>query len=231
MENKVINEISIEQKNNINRIETLSFDKIETAEQFDDAGKAILEIATIRKGVVEFFKDTKDAAYKLWKMHCAKEGIYLDRVDEIRDRLNKNRSDYKLELERQERIRQDQLRKEAEEIARKEQEKLLAQAIKAEESGKVEKAETLVIKAAEVKPVVYIAPVQSPPKTSGVSDVAVWSAEVENPDLVPVKINGFMLRPIDQAMLNRIAKNSNGQTVIPGVKMVKSYGTQARGVR
>jgi len=49
--------------------------------------------------------------------------------------------------------------------------------------------------------------------------------------LVPIQINGFMLRPIDQAMLNRIAKNSNGQTVIPGVKMVKSYGTQARGVR
>ena len=231
MENQLLNEISVEQSNNINRIEMLSYDKIETPEQFDIAGKSILEIAAIRKGIVEFFKDTKEAAYKLWKMHCSKEGTYLDKVDEIRDRLNKGRSDYKLELERQERIRQEQLKREADEIAQKEQEKILAQAVKAEETGNTVKAEALVIKAEAVRPVVYIAPVQSPPKTYGVADVVNWTAEVENPALVPIQINGFMLRPIDQAMLNRIAKNSNGQTVIPGVKMVKSYGTQARGVR
>ena len=224
-------ELSIEVKGKIDELEALSLQKVETAEQFEAAGQAILNVAATEKNVVDFFEPLRIATYNAYQAVLEKKKPFVDRLASIRKGLNKGRSDYKLELERQERIRQEQLRKEAEEIARKEQEKILAQAVKAEESGNAVKAETLVTKAAEVRPVTFITPAYIPPKTSGVADTENWTAEVESPDLVPIKINGFMLRPIDQAMLNRIAKNSKGQTQIPGVKMVKSYGTQARGIR
>jgi len=224
-------ELSLEVKGRIDELEALSLQKVETAEQFEAAGQAILTVAATEKSVVDFFEPLRIATYNAYQAVLEKKKPFVDRLASIRKGLNKGRSDYKLELERQDRERQTKLRIEAEEAARKEQEKLMEKALKLESEGKSDKAETLVAKAAEVRPVTFITPAYIPPKTSGVADTENWTAEVENPDLVPIKINGFMLRPIDQAMLNRIAKNSKGQTQIPGVKMVKSYGTQARGIR
>jgi hypothetical protein len=224
-------ELSPEVKGQIDELESLSLQPIKTTEQFDAAGRAILEVAASEKNVIDFFEPLRVATYNAYQAVLDKKKPFIDRLTKIRQNLNKGRSDYKLKLEAEEREQQRKAREEAEQIARELQEKLLVKAAQAEEKGNATKAETLFEQAAEVRPATFITPSMALPKTSGVADLETWTAVVENASLVPIELNGFLIRPIDTAMLNKIAKTSKGQTQIPGVKMVKSYGTQARGIR
>lgn len=224
-------ELSLEVKGKIDELEVLSQKPITTAEEFDTAGAAILAVAATEKNVTDFFEPLRVATYNAYQAVLEKKKPFIERLSKIRLNLNKVRSDYKLKLEAEEREQQRKAKEEADRIAREEQEKLLKQAAKAEQSGNVTKAVALVERAVEVQPVVFITPPSAPPKTAGVSDVETWTAEVENVDLVPDKVNGILIRPVDMAALNKLAKMSKGQVQIPGVRMIKSYGTQARGIR
>jgi DNA polymerase III alpha subunit (gram-positive type) len=110
----------------------------------------------------------------------------------------------------QERLRQAEQRK-AEELARREREKLEAQAAKAAASGKVDKAEQLEERAAAV-----VAPVinREPPKVAGVSTREVWKFEVTDPSLVPRQY-----LEVDEAKIRRVVQAMKADANIPGVRV------------
>jgi hypothetical protein len=110
----------------------------------------------------------------------------------------------------QERLRRIEQAK-ADEAARKEKEKLEAQARKAEASGKVEKAATLEMRAATV-----VAPVinRAPPKVIGVQTRDVWKFEVTDPTQVPRQ---YLV--VDESKIRKIVGAMKGDTQIPGVRV------------
>jgi hypothetical protein len=110
----------------------------------------------------------------------------------------------------QERIRQEEQRR-ADEAARREREKIEAQARKAADSGKVEKAAVLEQRAATV-----VAPIISrePPKVSGVSMREVWKFAVENPDLVPREYLS-----VDETKIRKVVAALKGDAKIAGVRV------------
>lgn len=112
--------------------------------------------------------------------------------------------------EQQRRIREEEQRK-ADERARKERERLEAQAQKAVDSGKIEKAEQLQTRAAAV-----VAPIIStaPPKVAGVSMREVWKFEVTDASAVPREYCS-----VDEMKIRKVVQALKGDAKIPGVRI------------
>lgn len=110
----------------------------------------------------------------------------------------------------QERIRREEQRK-ADEAARKERERIEAQARKAAESGKVEKAVALEERAATV-----VAPVidRTPPKVAGLSTREVWKFEVIDEKAVPRE---FLM--VDESKIRKYVQAMKGDSNIAGVRV------------
>ena len=122
------------------------------------AGQFAKDIKECKNKILNYFKPLKEAAHKAHKAITQREADEVKPLDEADDIVRKEISNY---LNEQERIRQEAQRKaeaEAAEVARIEQEKILKQAVKAEEKGNVEKAESLIEKAENV----YVPPVIVP---------------------------------------------------------------------
>lgn len=122
---------------------------------------------------------------------------------------------YSDEQEKKQKEIQAKLRREADEKARKERERLEARALKAESSGKEEKAEALREQAEEVVAEEAVV-VAAPEKPSGVSYRDKWTAEVVDIKVLPRE---YMI-PNQQA-LDKFAGAMKGSIPIAGVKFHK----------
>lgn len=122
------------------------------------AGEMLKNFKIMKVSINDFFSGIKKDAYDSWKGICAKENEAIKPIDAADKYLRSEINGY---LEEQERIRlavQRKAEEEARAAAEKEKAKLLEQAVKAEESGKIGKAEALIEKAEAV----YQAPVIVP---------------------------------------------------------------------
>lgn len=106
---------------------------------------------------------------------------------------------------------QKRLTEEAEKKAATERARLEKQAEKAEAKGNVEKAEELREKQEEIMPAIPI--LADAPKVVGISYREIWSAEIENVDVIPRE---YMIPNIE--VLNKMAIATKGLMKIPGVK-------------
>jgi hypothetical protein len=110
----------------------------------------------------------------------------------------------------QDRIRREEQRK-AEEAARKERERIEAQARKAAESGKIERAVELEQRAAAV-----VAPIISrePPKVTGINTREVWRFEVVDAAAVPRE---FLM--VDESKIRKYVQAMKSDSMIAGVRV------------
>lgn len=99
----------------------------------------------------------------------------------------------------------------ADEIARKERERLQALAAKQESTGKVERAEETIQRAAAV-----VAPVISrePPKVAGIATRNVPKFEIVDPSKIPAEY-----RMIDEVKIGKTVRATGGTVAIPGVRI------------
>jgi len=115
--------------------------------------------------------------------------------------------------------------------ARKQQERFLARAEKAEESGKVEKAQELAIQAANTVAPVIAANVA---KAEGISSRKNWKAEVTDKlALVQAVAAGKLpisMLDVNMTSLNAIAKATKGEVEYPGVRFYHETVVSARGL-
>lgn len=112
-----------------------------------EVGKGLKEL---EKKIIDYFEPLRVTAKANYDAVLEKKNSELAPVKEAMDVLRKTMNVF---IQEQERIRQEQeriARVAAEEAAKKEREKLLAQAVKAEEKGKDERAESLMEKAEAV---------------------------------------------------------------------------------
>lgn len=87
--------------------------------------------------------------------------------------------------------------------------KIEKQAVRLEKKGAEEQAQDLRESVAEQKPVAGV----------GQKVTTVWAYEITAPEMVPISINGLMLRPIDEKVLRKV-KGSGLK--IPGVRFFKT---------
>lgn len=124
--------------------------KVVDEESYVQAAKMLKALKEHRNKVENFFAETKKRAYDLWKHTCKQEGDLLIKNTAIDTMVRTGVNAY---LNEQENIRLKAQRKAEEEamlVAEKEKQRLLEQAVKAEEKGNVDKAEALVEKAEAV---------------------------------------------------------------------------------
>jgi hypothetical protein len=195
-----------------------------------ELGKGIKEL---RARIVDYFAPLKDAAYKAHKAITAKEGEELKPVDEAINILRKAMNDFNKEQKRLERIEQARLQKIADETAEKERQRLLNQAVKAEEKGQIDKAEEKL----EQAEMVYAAPVTVAPTVAKtvqtaagnitqakeinvtVTDMRAFIAELVKRNMMPTMLEA------KAAPLKAWAK-ANGFDTFPGLNIQKTTGVR-----
>jgi hypothetical protein len=118
------------------------------------------------------------------------------------------------------------LREEQERWKKEKTERLLQRAAEVETEGKQEQAEYLVEEAERVQFAQFEQPKQI--KTAGTSAIRIWKARVLNDGIVPIEIAGTMLRPVDTATLDKLAKATKGAMKIPGVEFYEDIQMRIR---
>jgi len=181
--------------------------QVANAEQYVAAGNELTRIAAAQKRI-EAVRMTITRP-----MDAAKKAV-LDFFRDPETKLETAKNTIKRAMiaydEAQRRIREEEQRK-ADEIARKERERLEAQARKAAESGKVEKADALEQRAAAiVAPVIH----REPPKVTGINYRDVWKFEVTDERAVP---RDYCV--VDETKIRKIVQALKGDTNIPGVRV------------
>lgn len=180
---------------------------VRSAEQYSTAGEELTRIKSaqkrleaLRKSMTQPLDATKKAIMDFFrgpetKLAQAESGIKRAMIGYS---------------DEQDRLRREEQRR-ADEAARKERERIEAQAARAAASGKTEKAELLQERASSV-----VAPViqREAPKVTGVNMRDVWKFAIENEAIIPRQ---FLA--VDDAKIRKHVANMKGDTQIPGVRV------------
>ena len=181
-------------------------------EDYNTAAAFLKQIKAAKKGVTEYWKPAKDAAAKTHKEICQKEKAMTSVCDNAEKIIKSKMLSYSQKIEAERRAAEEQARK----AAQKESDRLLAEAVKAEESGDLIQTTVNMAMAEQmesVKPAVQVAK----PQAQGISTKKVWAARVTDANQVPAYINGFCIRPIDGRAIMQIRK-LNPNIKIPGIE-------------
>ena len=191
---------------------------IATYEQFDivieDAGdreEAITvgrSVKTIRAKIVEFFKESKESAYKTWKAICANENTFTDRLDLVEKKVKKVVTDWDDEQKVIREKKRARLQAIEDERVRKEQERLTK---RAEKLKSPERSEALMEEAASLHaPVVQVAEQE---KNKGESTSKKWKYRVTDINKVPIE--WWIL---DDKALSAFARLTKGNKKVEGIE-------------
>lgn len=189
---------------------------VTTAEQYE-AGAADLRRV---KGAAKRLEDTRTGITKPINDSLRRINEFFrapaERLTRIERQIKAALSTYVVEQERQRQLEQARL----EAAARKEREKLAAQAAKAEAAGREERAAVLAERAAAV-----VAPVaqHAAPKVAGLSYREVWKFRVKDESQLPREY----LTP-DLAKLDKVVQALKADTTIAGIEVYSERQVASR---
>jgi hypothetical protein len=183
---------------------------IATPAEYESAGQFLKEVKAEQKRV-EALQDS--ITRPLMTTLNAVRALFKPRLERIAQAESVTKRSLIAYQDEQDRIRRRE-QAEAEERARKERERLERQSAKAQESGRVERADELAQRAATVVvPVIQ----REPPKVMGLSTREVWKFEITDPS----KINGAFTIP-DEKKIGaqvRALKGDAAAIIGPGVRV------------
>jgi hypothetical protein len=185
---------------------------VETEQEYKNAVEICKDIKSKIKVIEQYWEGLKSQAHKAWKDICTKE-------KELLEPYTKAETDIKTKMQAWQRAKMEEerlLREEQERYRKEEEARLLALAVEAEKEGKELQVEALIEKAEEIHTAVFKQPEKIIVTGSAVKKV--WKYKIVNPALVPIELNGFNIRPIDESILKKIATGTKGQMKVPGVE-------------
>lgn len=182
---------------------------------YAEASEIIKRAKAMQKSIEEYWEPLRVSAKKAYDDVLSHKKTMLDPMKRVESILKGKMADYLTEQERQRKAREEELKK----LALAEADKKLAESIAASEAGDDEAAEYAMAEAEvlEAAAVNSVIPKQSV-KASGVSVSKAWKITSIDNSKVPIELNGFELRPVDEAAVMRLIKASKGAISIPGVK-------------
>lgn len=188
---------------------------IHTDEEYSEAAEFGRLLKQKSSQVVEFFAPMKKAAHEAHKHICDREKAMLAPIAKAEKALKLAMGAYQQEQQRKRREEEERLRA----IAKAEEEKLIAEAIRMEALGEKEIAEEHLENAQYVADSANSISVSvESVKTAGVSSTIDWEIESIDPSKVPVAWLNMVLRPVDEKAVLRFIRAHKGSVSIPGVK-------------
>lgn len=197
---------------------------IQSDADYEDAGKVLVEIKTRMKQVSDYWSPLKKNASEAHKALCAREKEMLDPLKKAEDIIKKTMVSYQQEAQRRRAAEEAEARRRQQEEA----DRLLADAVQAQEAGDEMSAQISLAMAQMVNEMEPVAAETAAPKATGTTMKKTWKARVVNPMEVPAYINGMEIRTIDMGALNRLAKMSGGKMTIPGVEFYEDVTMAVR---
>lgn len=196
--------------------------EIKTQMDYEKASTIGKGLRELKKTISDTFDPMISKCHGAWKEAIAQKAKYFGPVETAQKVIDGKITNYLLECERIRKAEEQRLQREADEKARKEQEKLDARAAKAEASGNVAKAAGLREQAAQVE---AVAPQAAPAVSlfAGQSLRKRWYAKVTDFKALP---DDYKLP--NQSMLDGLAVSSKGQMKIAGCEMYEKAGTSQR---
>lgn len=189
---------------------------------------AVSLVAEIKKRIEEaneFFEPMRKATYEAYNSVLARKKNMTDPLKKAESILKKSISDYQT---RQEEIRLEEERK-AREALRSQIESKMEEAVSAEKNGDSAAADNAMGDAAALESLSYVGtPATAPEKVKGLSTKFDWEIADIDERLVPISVNGVMIRPVDTKAILKMAKATKGQIQIPGVTFRKVAKTSIR---
>lgn len=187
----------------------------------EDYAKAADFARTIKQQsakVTEFFAPMKKAAHDAHKNICDREKEMLAPLVAMEKAIKNSMSEYVMEQERRRAEEEERLRR----LAREEAEKRLGDAIALDEAGKSEESAAALEEASMVDEASRSLIVEGQkPQADGTSVSYSYELTSVDSSKVPVNFVGVCLRPVDEKLVLRLIKETNGQVQIPGVTFRK----------
>ena len=180
---------------------------IETEEQATEASEMVKKLKELENEIRASFDPVIDKAYKAHKEAIAQRDEHLKPVLEAQRKLKSVLCDWHT---KQEQIKLEEARREAERLRKLEEEKILAQASQLEMQGETKLAEEI------LNTPVTVSPKYEKPKIQGISFAEIWDFEILDEKLIPREY----LIP-DEQKIRQIVKATKGELNIPGIKIFK----------
>lgn len=203
-----------------------SYAVIKTGDAFEAAALDLQSIKTAQKALEEKRKKVTvplNAVVKAVNELFGAPAAALEKAEKV---IKTAMTSYQLLEEKKRRDAQAA----AEEAARKERERLEAQAIKAADKGQVEKAAALQATAAAIPQTVEIA--SAAPKVSGIAMRGTWKATVKDKaafvKFVAENPMWMNLLDVNEQALNGLARSQKSALQLPGVEAKEEFGIAAR---
>jgi hypothetical protein len=198
--------------------------KVTCKEDADNAIAGLAKIKAVRAAWCKYWEPLKRSANEAWKGIVAKEKEGTEHIDKAEEVVKRKVLTWQ-NLEREKAAaEQRRLQAIADEQARRERERLEAQAAKLKTPEKAQ--ERLEQAAAIVAPVITVAA----PEMTGTRST--WKAEVEDMSmLIKMATKGSVaesLLSFNQSAADAFARSTKGKVFVPGVRFVESYGLSVR---
>jgi hypothetical protein len=199
---------------------------IASQKDYEEAAGILKDVKRIQKQVKEYWEPLRVSTRKAYDGVLEKKKQMIDPLNEAESILKGLMSSYTVEQERKRAEREAAMRA----AARREAERIMEQATAAEEAGDAAGAEAAMEEAMVMDEAAAAGRIMaSAPKAAGVSTSKTWKIVSIDPDKVPVKVGAVEIRPVDQAAVMRLTRESKGNIEIPGVKFEESVQISVRG--
>lgn len=183
---------------------------INNNEDYTKASEFLKQIKAQQKVITDHFADMKEQAHKAHKAICDKESGYLKPLKAVESQIKTLMSNYSTEQEKR--------RLEAIFAATEAKEKLVAQLM---EAGQEDMAR-------EIEETMTAKPVSEIDNISGITTLDNYEIEIVDETKVPAYINGVEIRTIDVNAIKQLAKQTNGEIKIDGIKITKTKSIRVR---
>lgn len=192
--------------------------------QFNMASQLLLTHKQRIKAIKDYWDKPKTAAKAAHQEICDKEKAMLTPFTQAETIIKNAMIVYQRKVDDERRAAEMEARKRQQEEANR----LMAEALKAEQEGHSKEAEAVMVEAVAVEQKPIVIETYIPPKAAGISTKKTWKAIITDARLVPAYANGYEIRAINQTALNAIARNSSGTAQIPGVEFFEDASISAR---
>lgn len=197
---------------------------IRNGADYESAGGFLVEIKKRITQVREYWKGPKEDAHKAHQSIVAREKQMLAPLETAEKTVKARMADYQREVERERREAEAKAR----EMQRIEAERMLNEAIAAEQAGDARGAEIAAATAEMIEGMTPACAAAAKPTADGVSVKRVWKARVTDAAKVPAYFGGMEIRTVNQSAIDAIAKSTRGSAKIPGVEFYEDAIISAR---
>lgn len=198
---------------------------IATQKDYEAAAGTLREVKRLQKKVKEYWEPLRVAAKSSYDGVLAKKKQMTEPLDKAEGILKGAMSGYTAELEKKRKAQEEAMRR----AAQMEADRMMEEAIAAEAAGDTVGAAAAMEEAEVMDEVAATGKViASAPKATGVSQSKAWKIVSIDPDKVPIKVGVVEVRPVDQAAVMRLIRESKGTVQIPGVLYEESVTISVR---